>query len=176
MDRYINGRMTENIHKRKQGGEDMPDMNQADFLSTLQRMHKDSKILFENEEYYNSCYLSGYVLECALKYILLTYGRKSSGERYTLEEIKKFRHNTTKLNQYLSDWLSMAGGIEARFRFDSQTICPHIFIGEGGYPKWDPKYRYGEHPQWNLQDFCQKYICDIDNIFHFISNIVVGGN
>ncbi len=39
-----------------------------DFLETLLRMYQDARILYEQEEYYNCCYLSGYVLECALKY------------------------------------------------------------------------------------------------------------
>ncbi len=154
----------------------MPDMKQTDYLSTLYRMYKDSKILYENKEYYNCCYLSGYVLECALKYILLSFGKKADGEKYTLEEIKAAAHNTTKLNKFLDDWISITEGIEARYRFDGRTICPHIFIGEGGYPKWDPKYRYGEHPQWEMPSFCQKYIHDIDKIFRFISNVVIGGN
>ncbi len=51
-----------------------------DFLITLERMHRDSKLLFEEGEYYNSCYLSGYVLECALKFLLCRYGRKADGE------------------------------------------------------------------------------------------------
>ena len=154
----------------------MPEMRQPDYLSTLHRMYKDAKLLYDNKEYYNSCYLAGYVLECALKYILLTYGRKADGEKYTLTEIKKVAHNTVKLNTYLDDWISVTDGIEARFRFNSRIICPHIFTGEGGYPKWDPKYRYGEHPQWELQSFSLNYIRDIENIFRFISNIVIGGH
>ncbi len=154
----------------------MPDMKQTDYLSTLQRMYTDAKILYEKGEYYNSCYLSGYVLECALKHILLSYGRKEDGGAYTLNEVKRFLHNTVKLNKYLDDWASIAGGVEARYRFDSRKLCPHIFVGEGGYPKWDPKYRYGEHPQWEQEPFCRKYIQDIENIFRFISNLVLGGN
>ncbi len=102
-------------------------------------------------------------MECALKYILLTYGRKADGEKYTLTEIKKVAHNTVKLNTYLDDWISVTDGIEARFRFNSRIICPHIFTGEGGYPK----YRYGEHPQWELQSFSLNYIRD---------NVVIGGH
>ena len=70
----------------------------------------------------------------------------------------------------------MTGGIMSRYRLDSTRVCPNIFIGSGGYPKWDPKYRYGEHPQWNEESFCRKYIQDIENIFRFIASIVVGGN
>ncbi len=154
----------------------MPNMKEPDYLSTLHRMYKDSKILYEKGEYYNSCYLSGYVLECALKYILLSYGKKADGEAYALNDVKQYLHNTVKLNRDLDDWISVTEGVEARYRFNSRVLCPHIFIGEGGYPKWDPKYRYGEHPQWEQEEFCKKYICDIDNIFRFISNLVLGGN
>lgn len=48
----------------------MPLMNDPDFLSTLGRMYTNAKLLYRNAEYYNCCYLSGYVLECALKYLL----------------------------------------------------------------------------------------------------------
>ena len=63
-----------------------------DFLKTLERMHHDSKILFEEGEYYNSCYLSGYVLECALKFLLCRYGRKATGENYTWRDVKQHQH------------------------------------------------------------------------------------
>ncbi len=33
----------------------MPEMGQVDFLETLERMYKDSRILFQNGEYYNCC-------------------------------------------------------------------------------------------------------------------------
>lgn len=154
----------------------MPNMNNTDYLSTLMRMYKDSRLLYQEEEYYNSCYLSGYVLECALKYILLTYGKNQNGIEYTLDDMKTLAHNTSKLNQHLNDWISMTGGIASKYRLDCDRICRNIYIGCGGYPKWDPKYRYGEHPQWNEAIYCGKYMEEIDNIFHFIANIVVGGD
>ena len=58
----------------------MPEMGQVDFLETLERMYKDSRILFQNGEYYNCCYLCGYILECALKYILQKFGKKQNGQ------------------------------------------------------------------------------------------------
>ena len=38
----------------------MPQMGKVDFLETLSRMYKDSRILFQNGEYYNRCYLDLY--------------------------------------------------------------------------------------------------------------------
>ena len=71
----------------------MPQMQPIDFLKTLQRMYKDSKILFQSGEYYNCCYLCGYILECALKYILQQYGRKQDGSSYSVDDLKGFGHN-----------------------------------------------------------------------------------
>ncbi len=34
----------------------MPEMGQVDFLETLERMYKDSRILFQNGEYYNKSF------------------------------------------------------------------------------------------------------------------------
>ena len=75
----------------------MPFMNDPDFLATLERMYKDAKLLFEEKEYYNCCYLSGYVLECALKYILCTFGLKDDGTRYTINDAKQFTHRIQNL-------------------------------------------------------------------------------
>ena len=70
----------------------MPLMNDPDFLSTLGRMYTNAKLLYRNAEYYNCCYLSGYVLECALKYLLCQFGLKSDGTRYTISDIKQYTH------------------------------------------------------------------------------------
>ena len=57
------------------------------YFETAQRMQKSSKILFDNKEYHNSCYLSGYVIECYAKVIIgLSYGFNSS-------ELKTFGHD-----------------------------------------------------------------------------------
>ena len=105
----------------------MPQMGQADFLETLARMYKDSRILFRNGEYYNCCYLCGYILECALKFILQKYGKNQDGKPYSMGEIKNLKHNTEKLNQELDNWLSMTDGVSPVYRLDCRKKCPYIF-------------------------------------------------
>ena len=76
----------------------------TDFLKTIERMYKDSRILYDKGEYYNCCYLCGYVLECALKYILLKFGRDESGNTFTVEQLKtQFAHRVIRLNDQLDN-------------------------------------------------------------------------
>ena len=154
----------------------MPEKKNTDFLKTLERMYKDSRILYEKGEYYNCCYLCGYILECALKYILYKYGKKQDGTAYTIDELKNIAHSTSKLNMQLDSWISMSGGIAAAYRLDSRGKCPYIFEGRGGYPHWDPRYRYGEHPKWDEKEYCEHYITESEYIFQFIAGIVTGGS
>lgn len=154
----------------------MPQMQQIDFLKTLERMYKDSRILYEKGEYYNCCYLCGYILECALKYILHKFGKKHDGQPYSVNDLKAFAHNTSKLNQQLNDWLSMTGSISPAYRLECQTKCPYIFAGREGNPHWDPVYRYGDHSKWYEEEYCRKYMEESEYIFQFVARIVTGGS
>lgn len=155
-------------------GKHMPFMNKPDFLNTLERMYTNAKLLYEHEQYYNCCYLSGYVLECALKYILCEFGIKSDGTRYTIEDIKRYSHSAHKLNQGLSECASFVSGIPSRFQLMPEVKCPYIYAGASGYPGWDPKYRYGEHPKWTEKEWSTHYITEIESVFRFIASIAIG--
>ena len=148
---------------------------EPDFLETMKRMYNDSRILFEKGGYYNSCYLSGYVLECALKFLLCRYGRKSNGDNYTWKDVKGYRHELNGLNQKLEECLSIADGIPPQYRLDYSQMCPYIFTGREGYSHWDPKFRYGECPAWEKREYCEHYIEESEKVFRFISGIVAGG-
>lgn len=153
----------------------MPQMGEVDFLETLQRMYKDSRILFKNGEYYNCCYLCGYILECALKYILQSYGKKQNGQSYSVNDLKVLAHNTFKLNQELDDWISMTGSVSSIYRLDCRIKCPNIFLGLEGRPHWSPAYRYGDYAEWHDKEYCEKYMEESKYIFQFVANIVNGG-
>lgn len=147
-----------------------------DFLKTLERMYYDSKVLFEKGEYYNSCYLSGYVLECALKFLLCRYGRKSNGDNYTWRDVKQHLHKLNELNHELEECLAITDGIPPQYRLDSSQMCPYIFSGREGYSHWDPAFRYGECPAWDIKEYCEHYIEESERIFRFISGIIIGGD
>lgn len=153
----------------------MPQMGEVNFLMTLKRMYHDSKILFQKGEYYNCCYLCGYVLECTLKYILLQYGKKHDGQSYTVNDLKAFRHNTDKLNQELDDWLSMTETIMPAYRLEGRTKCPYLLVGKEGFPAWNPKYRYGDYDKWNEKEYCEKYLAESEYLYRFVTEMVLGG-
>lgn len=71
------------------------------FYDTAKRMYKSSEILHRNNDFHNSCYLAGYVIECYAKIIVgLSYG-------FSNEEIaKEFSHDLKKLNKELQYILS----------------------------------------------------------------------
>ncbi len=148
---------------------------EPDFLKTLERMYHDSKILFEEGAYYNSCYLCGYVLECALKFLLCRYGRKTNGDNYTWEDVKRHSHKLNRLNQELEECLAITNGIPPQYRLDSSRICPYIYSGREGYSHWDPAFRYGECPAWDTREYCEHYIEESERVFQFISGIIAGG-
>ena len=152
-----------------------PAKNETDYLKTLQRMYKDSRILFEKGEYYNCCYLCGYIIECALKYILLRFGRKEDGSLFSIADMKSAAHNTNNLNQQLESWINCTGGVAAKYRMDCSKMCPYIFTGRPGFPHWSPEYRYGEHPKWDDEEYCKQYVKESEKVFRFIAEIVAGG-
>ena len=137
-------------------------------------MYKAAQILYEKEEYYNCSYLCGYVLECALKYILVTYARRPDGALYTSNDLRKmYAHDTSKLNQELENWISSTSGIATKYRMDCAKKAPYIFRGAGGHKPWSPAYRYGEHPKWDDKDYCKEYLKESEYVFRFIAEIVV---
>ena len=146
----------------------------TDFLRTMIRMYEDSRILYKNGEYNNCCYLCGYVLECALKYILLKFGKDTDGSAYTVEKIKQiYIHNLAKLIQHLEANISMLEGIPATYRLDYRKKTPYILQGGKGHKPWSPEYRYGEHPMWDKEEYCKHYIQESEYVFKFISKLVV---
>ncbi len=146
-----------------------------DFLKTLERMYHDSKILFEEGEYYNSCYLCGYVLECALKFLICRYGKKANGDNYTWRDVKQHLHKLNRLTQELEECLAITSGIPPQYRLDSSRMCPYIYSGREGYSHWDPAFRYGECPAWEIREYCEHYIEESERVFQFISGIIAGG-
>lgn len=144
-----------------------------DFLKTLERMYKDSRILYEKGEYYNCCYLCGYILECALKYILLKFGRDENGLPFSVNQVKRYGHKTQTLNEQLDNCISSVNGIPPRYRLDCEKHAPYMLHGKGGHKVWDPGYRYGEHPMWEKKEYCDHYMSESEYIFRFIGEIVV---
>lgn len=145
---------------------------ETDFLKTMQRMYKDSRILYDKGEYYNCCYFCGYILECALKYILLKFGEDENGNQFTVENLKSnFVHKISKLNDQLNNCILETNSMPAKCRLDCNKNAPYIMKGMEGTQPWSPAYRYGEHPKWDKKEYCDHYIAESDYVFKFVAEL-----
>jgi len=148
----------------------------VDFLGSCDRMYSSAIILNSNQEYYTSCYLSGYVVECYLKHLILSYGVKEDGSDYTVGDIKsKYVHKIHQLISDLQDYINLSNNIPVSCRIDLNIVCKTICIGTGGHPKWDPKYRYGEHPAWNDKSYSDSYIRELNQLHDALLYLRTGG-
>ena len=150
-------------------------MLHTDFMLTLDRMYASSTLLNDNQNYYNSCYLAGYVVECYLKQIIYLYAAKDDGSNYSITDIKVYQHRLDKLVTDLSDTINIASGIPAACRIDIKALCRTICTGTGGYPQWNPKYRYGEHPAWDDKNYAGDYQKEIAQLYQDISSLRLRG-
>lgn len=67
------------------------------FYDTANRMLKSSNTLHNDQDFHNSCYLAGYVIECYLKIIVSAFSSKSP---------RLFSHNISSLDSYLQSILN----------------------------------------------------------------------
>ncbi|MDM8565799.1 hypothetical protein QUF74_09110 [Candidatus Halobeggiatoa sp. HSG11] len=146
-------------------------MNGMDnFYKTALRTSKSSKTLHDNSEYFNACYLGGYVVECYSK-ILLKYAYS-----LTNEDLKKeFKHDlkrTTREIEILRQDQTISDLINPAYLIDLNNICNIIITGQN---KWDPiKRYYNDETIWN-DDTSIQYQHAINIVMDQISLMKIDG-
>lgn len=116
------------------------------YYNTANRMFKSSQTLHANQEFHNSCYLAGYVIECYAKIIIgISYGFNTS-------DLKDFGHDLKKMNkefQYIISHSSISS-----YMLDMPTNFSKTLSGN---TRWDPYKRYSdatnEWSQMNSNDY-----------------------
>jgi len=109
------------------------------YYNTAKRMHKSSETLHNNNEFHNSCYLGGYVIECYAKIIIgVSYG-------FGVSDLKDFGHDLKKMNKefkYILAHSSVSGYmIDMPLNFSKSL---------SGSSRWDPFKRYSDLTnEWN---------------------------
>lgn len=112
------------------------------FYNASRRFYKSSKKLHDNDEYFNACYLAGYIVECYGKLVL------TAGLGSTPEELAKARyigHDLKKLKKDLNYWVAdpfLCSVLHPKYIMDLSTECPTILRGE---KRWHPIARYMEN-------------------------------
>lgn len=103
------------------------------YYNTANRMFKSSQTLHSNQEFHNSCYLAGYVIECYAKIIIgLTYG-------FNTVDLKEFGHDLKQMGkefQYIYSYSSFSS-----YMLEMPTDFSKILSGSA---KWNPIKRYSD--------------------------------
>lgn len=107
------------------------------YYKTALRTAKSSKTLHNNSEFFNSCYLGGYVLECYGKLLV-----KRAMDLSDLDLQKTFSHNLKNIRQFiniLNSDPSALGLLDTTYLVDLNTTCSSMINGSN---RWDPYKRY----------------------------------
>jgi hypothetical protein len=134
-----------------------------DFYKTAQRMWEDANILkssANNKSWFNTCYLSGYILECYGK-LLLSYApsnRYGHDIKFINESIVNFILNNSSLATYCID-----------FKNDCKTIYDEP-------QKWDPKKRYEcTVGIWDTEATAAAFINEAQIVINMINKMKLDG-
>jgi hypothetical protein len=107
------------------------------FYATSERIYNDLCLLYKEKRWFNSCYFSGYIIECYAKLILQKMGK-------TPREIRTFSHSINKLDLALQSYITnlLIGGIvPPSYIRNINVVCPNI---SSGLQAWNPESRYDE--------------------------------
>jgi hypothetical protein len=112
------------------------------YYNTANRMYKSSQILHNNQEFHNSCYLGGYIIECYAKIIIgVSYG-------FNIPDLKDFGHDLKRMNrefQYIISHSSISS-----YMLDMPVAFSKSLSGNA---KWDPFKRYSDTGnEWSETD------------------------
>lgn len=137
------------------------------FKDTAYRMYEDAEILLNNEKWFNSCYLSGYILECYCKLILdnaLTNGIINSRRN-----VREYSHNISSMERDMS-LLLLSESQLSRYCLDLSSKCTNILS------TWNPIHRYRDNDtEWNNNNIAEEYKEESDVLIEQILQMELDG-
>lgn len=132
----------------------------SQYLRTAERMLQSSKILHENKQFFNACYLAGYVVECYQK-IVIQILDSNPRKIHDLDELKEHykRLKATGRGQKL---------VKESLAIDIEAKCPSIF------QSWNPTHRYDDTHQWDEENSL-KFQKEIQQCNHILARMRTNG-
>lgn len=132
----------------------------SQYFQTAERMLQSSKILHENNQFFNACYLAGYVVECYQKIVIqiLDSNPKMIHDLDELKEHYKRLKATRRGQRLVKD--SLAVDIEAKF--------PSVF------QLWNPTHRYDDTHKWD-EESSLKLQKEIKQCNHILARMRTNG-
>lgn len=103
------------------------------YKDTAYRMYESSIVLYNNNLWFNSNYLAGYVLECYCK-LILSYTLEQ-GESLSQDNIRRYSHNIASMRDEI-DLILQGEGVASQYCMDLSSECNNIIMN------WNPNLRY----------------------------------
>jgi hypothetical protein len=139
------------------------------YYITAIRMYDSSKILHTNLDYFNACYMAGYVIECYAKIIIsIVYTAQ------TIEIAHLYRHSIKDLDReikYVLNDSNIGSVINPKYILNIDSNFPDICKG---IAKWDPFKRYDDSYPWD-QNTSNKFQSQIINAINILLEMKVDG-
>lgn len=136
------------------------------FLDTAKRMYSSSKLLHNNNDFHNACYLAGYVVECYTKIIVEKYSSNQGNNRTA----RSFSHNLNHLNTEMQYILSGNSALSS-YILNASTDFINIFT------KWNPvSLRYVDNTnKINSKNISDDFQAEIDLAMQKITKMQIDG-
>jgi hypothetical protein len=134
-----------------------------DYYIAAERMWKDTNILKNNHRWFNTCYLSGYILECYGKLLI---------QNYTSKKPIDYKHNLKELNKTIQTEIALLEGA-SKYVLDFKTNCNTIYEG---HEKWSPKKRYSaQKGVWDSEATADKFVNEAEKIMNLVVQMKIDG-
>ena len=139
------------------------------YYVTAQRMYSDLEVLYKENRWFNTCYLSGYVVECYSKLIL------SQILGMTQTQVRNFRHDLQRINielQTILPTLISGGRIPSSFLVDINCLCPNICSGS---QSWHPEHRYSDGVGFWEETIAKDYYTEVNKLILILIEMDISG-
>lgn len=138
------------------------------YKDTVYRMSKSATVLYKDKQWFNTCYLAGYVAECYCKEILLL--AEQEGYHFSnAGRVREFSHKLDKLKDEVN-LIALVSGVASAYCIDVQKECPTI------YANWNPNKRYQSNSHmFNQEVTADKVMNEMRNLMKSIVQMEIDG-
>jgi len=134
---------------------------------TAKRTGTSSTVLHDNKEFFNACYIGGYVVECCQKLLLESVTNAGTWNYHELDDLQ--RDYRTKLHVLKRSKHAKASQLaKLNLLIEIDKVFKTIF------DTWHPKYRYDDAHGWD-ETTSQKYQQEIAGAQKIIARLHVNG-
>lgn len=134
-----------------------------DYYKTAMRMWEDANVLRNSSNansWFNTCYLSGYILECYGK-LLLSYAPQN-----------RYGHNIHLINESIINHILINSSL-AKYCIDFKNECNTMYDEP---QKWDPKKRYENTVGiWDTEGIADAFVSEAENVMNMINKMKLDG-